>query len=189
MLDRVEVRAQGERVMTAWRLMGVAAAMVLLSGLGISQNDAEAQGRHRRHSAPHAGTIWYDSMQGWQVGIWGAPGDYRWEIHTRGDGTITLPSRPRTGGRRTATYNFQLTAAEHVRFADLIGRFTHGEQATDLCATDQAQDIVQWRGGPRGDGLFNFDRGCTDAANQARLALLDDALTILRTAAERRAAS
>jgi hypothetical protein len=126
-------------------------------------------------------------MEGWQVGSWGAPGEHRWRIGPDGRGSITLPGRPRTGGARMIERPFALTVPEHVRFAGLIERFIDGPQDAGLCATDQAQDIVRWSGGSRGEGLFNFDHGCRDAANAARLALLTEALGILREAAARTA--
>jgi hypothetical protein len=137
--------------------------------------------------APNGRPTWFASAEGWQVGVWGQPGAHRWRIAGDGRGSITLPGPPRAGGARPVEHDFALTVPEHVRFAGLIERFTTGPQDEGLCMSDQAQDIIQWRGGTRGDGLFNFDHGCRDAANTARLALLTEALGILREAAARQA--
>jgi hypothetical protein len=168
------------------RTLGI--ATLALCALNVSSwQRAEAQLTRVRPAAETASErpAWHGTMAGWQIGGWGAPGAHIWRIERDGRGSIILPGRPRTGGARPVEQRFSLTVAEHVRFAQLIEQFINGPQNTDLCVTDQAQDIVRWNGGTRSDGLFNFDHGCDDAANIARLALLTDALTILRTASAR----
>jgi hypothetical protein len=170
--------------MATYRIGLIGAAALLSAGLTLGGwPAAEAQlTRVRPAEAPSGRPVWHGDMEGWQVGVWGAPGAHRWRIDGQGRGMITLGGPPRIGGRRSIQSRFALTVPEHVRFAGLIERFTDGVQNADLCMTDQAQDIIQWGGGARADGLFNFDHGCRDAANMARLALLTEALGILREA-------
>lgn len=130
-------------------------------------------------------SVWFDQLEGWQIGVWGAPGAHRWAVDRRGRGMISLPGPARTGGRRAVEQRFVLSPAELSRFAALIRQFTAAPQNDDLCMTDQAQDVVRWHGGSRGNGLYNFDHGCRDAANMAQLDQLTQALAILRTAAAR----
>ncbi len=163
--------------MQLWYKMMVAALAISVMQAGAWLSSAEARPtRVRPAEAPSGRPNWHGTLEGWQIGVWGAPGAHRWQIGRDGRGTITLPGRPRTGGARTIAQRFALTVPEHVRFAGLIERFTGGPQNADLCMTDQAQDIVRWSDGTRGDGLFNFDHGCRDAANAERLALLTEAL-------------
>jgi hypothetical protein len=132
---------------------------------------------------------WFGELEGRQIGVWGGPGAHSWRVDRTGRGTLTITNRTRSARQRTAAHAFALTVPEHVRFAGLIERFTTGGQDAGLCATDQAQEIIQWRGGTRPDALFNFDHGCRDAANQARYQLFTDALAILREAAARQNAA
>lgn len=167
------------------RAIWAATLALAIASVGGSYS-AEAQlTRVRPAEAAPGRPVWHGTMEGWQVGVWGAPGAHRWRIDGQGRGMITLGGPARTGGRRSIESRFALTVAEHVRFAGLIERFVDGPQNAELCMSDQAQDIILWRSGSRADGLFNFDHGCRDAANEARLALLTEALAILREAAAR----
>jgi hypothetical protein len=175
-----------KRLLLAAGLVG--SVTMMSAALPVSDSHAQLN-RVRPAPAPAGRPAWFAEAEGRQIGVWGAPGNFSWRIAGNGRGTLSLLSRPRIGGARMIDRPFALTVPEHVRFAGLIERFTGTPQDDGLCATDQAQDIIQWRGGSRAAGLFNFDHGCRDAANMARLQLYTDAITILREAAERQAAS
>ena len=170
--------------MKTWALSGLMATLAM-SGFGTA--DAQTRIRQTQETAVQPATL--GDIEGWQVGIWGAPGAHRWAVDRNGRGTISVQGPARTGGRRSIAQRFVLTQAEHRRFVSLIGSFITGPQDVGPCATDQAQDIIQWTGGTRAAGLFNFDHGCRDSASTTRLALLTGALAILRGAAARHAST
>ncbi len=166
-------------------MMAVIASLSVAIGTALSVPLMSADAPAVSAAAP-AAAIWYDTAEGRQIGVWGAPGAYSWTIDHNGRGTLTLVTRTVDDYRPTRS-RFTLSAEQHAAFADLLRRFTDGPQDQSLCMTDQTQDIVQWRGSAGGDGLFNFDHGCRSEANEARLALMTQAVDILRTAAVRRA--
>jgi hypothetical protein len=176
----------GKHLLLATGLLG---SMTMMSA-ALPVSDSHAQlNRILPNAAPTGRPVWFADAEARQIGVWGRPGNFAWQIDGEGRGTLSILSRLRSGTERMIDRPFALTVPEHVRFAGLIERFTATPQDQGLCATDQAQDIIQWRGGTRGDGMFNFDHGCRDAANMARLQLYTDAIAILREAAERQAAS
>jgi hypothetical protein len=175
-----EVRMRKNSRLPAKMAMTLATFIAIGTALSVATAQPAAT---QADAAPTARPTAFAEVEGWQIGVWGRPGAHRWRVSSNGRGTIALNQH---GATEQA---FRLTVEEHHRFAGLIGRFTAGEQDASLCATDQAQDIVRWRGGTLGDGLFNFDHGCRGANNAARLALLTEALGILTAAAERQSAS
>jgi hypothetical protein len=176
----------GKHLLWAATLLG--SVTMFSAALPMAESHAQLN-RIRPPVAPTGRPVWFAAAEGRQIGIWGAPGNFAWRMDGDGRGTLSILSRLRSGRARMIDRPFALTVPEHVRFAGLIERFTATPQEQGLCASDQAQDIIEWRGGARADGLFNFDHGCRDVANMARLQLYTDAIAILREAAERQAAS
>lgn len=158
----------------------------LLSSAGIAQTTAGANAQMQR---PHEGRLampsaWFASMEGRQVNPHGAGEAYRWSIDARGRGVIALPSGPRHEYNDFRQHRFQLTPNDLRRFVALIDRFRATRQDEGPCMTDQAQDIVTWRARGRGaDGMATHDHGCRAIANEARYAILAQAIGILRRAA------
>ena len=135
--------------------------------------------------AAPARPAWAGELAGWQLGPGGAQGNHSWHIAPDGSGSITLPGPARTGGRRLVERRFQLTAAEHARFAALIDAVVAAPQTAALCRADAPRAMLRRGTGEQAEVAVAFDHGCEDSANTARQALLAEALAILREAASR----
>ncbi len=136
--------------------------------------------RPMAQTRPPVAALWFTTLSARRVNAWGQGEAYRFTLNARGHGTLWLLNRRQD---RVVAWRFRLTAAQLITVSGELNAFRSTIQNDDMCASDQAFDIMEWTGSG-GAGSARHDHGCRDTQNRERVAHIDRALAVLRTAAQ-----